>query len=282
MPNNPAKSKPDVLPKSSVIYLEALVVILLASIIMVLQKGSFQPRELLTYQSILTIGGSLSVWFVNRFILEKILQSRIESDRITRFLPFELLAASILATSIVYVIYYFIISYINQSSFILVNFLIGLSLTIGLSLLIVVLYLGNHIWKSWWSDGEFLFHKAVETVDDSHPKDFITIENPKGTLNLDLNKVMYFTSESKIVFLVDSSNKKWITQYNLAELEKILDGRYFRLNRSILVSRQVISQIKKLPNHRLLVTIGHLNNNHFETISRYRSTRFKQWFHDTQ
>jgi hypothetical protein len=51
------------------------------------------------------------------------------------------------------------------------------------------------------------------------------------------------------------------------------------LNRRILVSRPVISQIKKLPNHRLLATIGESNESHNETISRYKSTRFKQWFH---
>ena len=101
-------------------------------------------------------------------------------------------------------------------------------------------------------------------------------------MNVDLNEVGYFISESKMVFLVDRSGKKWITQYNLSELEKIVDSKFFRLNRRIMVSRQIISHIKKLPNHRLFVTIGDSNEGHYETISRYKSTKFKQWFHSAQ
>ncbi len=244
-----------------------------------LQYGSIEYTVLLSYHAFLTILGSLCVWFVNRFTLEHILQSRIESNKITRYLPFELLAASVTVTSIIYVVVYFIFSYLEGMSFVLANFLQGFLLTIGLSLLIVMLYVGSQVWKSWWSDGEFLFRTNDKGQGKSVSKDFITIKNSRRTVIHDLQKVRYFISESKIVFLVDTSGKKWITQYNLSELEKTLDGRYFRLNRRILVSHQNISHIKKLPNHRLLVTIGQSNESHYETISRYKSTRFKQWFH---
>ena len=146
----------------------------------------------------------------------------------------------------------------------------------------MIFYAGIQIWKSWWSDGEFFFRAKDNERPENDSQDFITIKNSRGTVNHDLQKVLYFISESKIAFLVDTSGKKWMTQYNLSELENILDGRYFRLNRRILVSRPVISQIKKLPNHRLLVTIGQSNESHNETISRYKSTRFKQWFHSAQ
>jgi len=279
MSETPANRKTRAWPLSGAIYVETVVVILTAMFALFLQYGSIDYTVLLSYHSVFTIVAFLCVWFVNKYTLENILQSRIESNKITQYLPFELMAASFVVTSIIYVFAFLIFSYVNELSFELASFLQGFAVTIGLSLLVVFLYVGRQVWKSWWSDGDFLFQEKGNVRAENDSKDFITIKNSRGTVNLDLQDVLYFISESKIAFLVDTSGKKWITQYNLSELEKILDPRYFRLNRKILVSRQVISQIKKLPNHRLLVTIGQSNESHNETISRYKSTRFKQWFH---
>ncbi len=279
MSETPANRKTDVWPKSGAIYIEAIVVIFIAMFSMFLQYGSVEFTALLSYHAFLTIIASLCVWFVNRLTLEYILQSRIKSNKVTRYLPFELMMVSILVTSTIYIFAYLIFSYLEESNFVLANFLQGFSITIGLGLLIAVLYVSSQVWESWWSDGEFLFRPNDNGQAESVSKDFITIKNSRRTVIHDLREVRYFISESKIVFLVDTSGKKWITQYNLSELEKTLDGRYFRLNRRILVSRQIISHIKKLPNHRLLVTIGQSKEGHNETISRYKSTRFKQWFH---
>ncbi len=282
MSETPANRKTGAWPISGTIYIEAVIVILTAMFALFLQYGSIDYTVLLSYHSVFTIVAFLCVWFVNKYTLENILQSRIESNKITQYLPFELMAASFVVTSIIYVIFYPIFIYLNILSFVLAKFLQGLFVTCGLSLLIVIFYAGIQIWKSWWSDGEFLFRAKNNERPQKDSQDFITIKNSRGTVNHDLRKVLYFISESKIAFLVDTSGKKWMTQYNLSELENILDGRYFRLNRRILVSRPVISQIKKLPNHRLLVTIGQSNESHNETISRYKSTRFKQWFHSAE
>ena len=280
MPEAPANRETDVWPKNrTTYYIETVVIILMAMFSMFLQYGRLDSTVLLSAQLGVRIFGSLCLWFANRFTLEYILQSRIDSNRITQFLPLELTVASVTVTSIIYVIFYPIFIYLNILSFVLAKFLQGLFVTCGLSLLIVIFYAGSQVWQSWWSDGEFLFRAKDNERPENDSQDFITIKNSRGTVNHDLREVLYFISESKIAFLVDTSGKKWMTQYNLSELENILDGRYFRLNRRILVSRPVISQIKKLTNHRLLVTIGQSNESHNETISRYKSTRFKQWFH---
>ena len=268
-----ANIKTDVWPKNGTIYIEIVVIIILAVLIQFLQTGSIE------HTIFLRILGSLSVWFANKFVLGRILQSRIDSNKITQYLPFELTVASVIVTSIIYIIFYSIFIYTGELTFAPTNFLQGFSVTIGLSLLIVIFYAASQIWQSWWSDGEFLFRVKDNERPENDSQDFITIKNSRETVNHDLKEVLYFISESKIAFLVDTSGKKWMTQYNLSELENILDGRYFRLNRRILVSRPVVSQIKRLPNHRLLVTIGQSNENHIETISRYKSTRFKQWYH---
>ena len=265
-------------PKGSRIYIETVVIILLAILSMSLERGRLDSTVLLSPQLVVRIAGSLCIWFANKFILDYILQSRIDSNKVSQFLPFEMTIASVAMTSIIYLVFYPILLHLNDLKFLWVKFFYGLFVTSGLSLLIVIFYAGMHIWRSWWRDGEFLFRIKKNRQAENEWKDFITIKNSRETVNIDLTKVHYFISEFKIVFLIDSSGKKWITQYNLSELEKSLDERFYRLNRRILVSRQIISHIKKLPNHRLLVTLGEANESHKETISRYKSTRFKKWF----
>ena len=264
-------------PKGGSVYLEIAAIILLAIVSMSLQHNRIDFGLLLSPQLGVRIIGSLCVWFGNKFVLDRILQSRIDSNKVSKFLPFEMTVASIAVTSIIYIVFYPILLYQNGWSFVWAKFFKGLFITSGLSLFIVIFYAGLHIWNSWWSDGEFIFGLSKKEESENEWKDFITIENSRETVNINLNEVGYFLSEFKVVFLVDASGKKWITQYNLSELENSLDDRFFRLNRRALVSRPIISHVKKLPNHRLLVTIGDFKENHTETISRYKSTRFKQW-----
>ena len=225
-----------------------------------------------------TIIGSICVWFANRFVLEYILQARIDANKVTQFLPLELTVASIAVTAFLYVVFYPVFVYLNDWSFEFARFLPGLFVSCGLSLLIVIVYAGSQIWISWWSDGEFLFRPQGLKHPERDTQEVISIKNSKGSSLQNLAQVAYVISESKVVFLVDIAGNKRTTQYNLGELEKLVGGRYFRLNRKILVNRKVISQVKKLPNHRLLVTIGPAEEGHHETVSRYKSTRFRQWF----
>lgn len=277
MSETPAERKTGIWPKGRATYIETALVILLAVVSMSLQYGRFDSVLLLSPELWVRILGSLCIWFANKFTLDYMLQSRIDSNRVSQFLPLEMTLASVAVTSIVYFVFYPILVFLNDWDFIWAKFVQGLFNTASLSLLIVIFYAGIHIWQSWWNDGEFLFRKKDSRQAESEWKDFIAIKYPGGTVNVGLNEVRYFVSEFKMVFLVDASGNKRVTQYNLSELEKILDDRFFRLNRRILVTRQVISHVKKLPNHRLLVTIGQLNGGHQEPISRYKSARFKQW-----
>ena len=265
--------------KNKTTCVQTLFILLVVLYSLFLQHGRLNSTILINSHSILTLIGSLCVWFANKFVFEQIFQSKIEANKISKGLPFELLTASVIVTSIIYIVFYSLIVYMKEAEFSLTKFLQGFSGTIGLSLLIMMFYLGGQLWASWWSDGKFLFEKRYKKEVDSRLKNSITIKYSKGQAKFDLKDVRYFMSKSKIVFLVDKSGKKWMTQYNLSELEKILDDAFFRLNRRIMVSRQVISHIKKLPNHRLMVTINNSEEGHTETISRYKSTKFKHWYH---
>lgn len=279
MPEIASNKKPVNRNRIAPIYVEALMVIIVALFIVTLQFGSIKFSNYLTFHAFFTVMASLSVWFINRWVSETILLSRLKANKITRQLPFVLLGASIVVTSIIYLLIFLVYSYVEKLDFIWSHFLQGYSMTIGLSLLVVTIYVGGQIWESWWSDEEFLFQSRDSKKEGTQDKQSIIIKDSRKTTSIELGEIRYFFSESKIVFLVDANEKKWITQYTLSELESKLGDRFFRLNRSIVVCREHISQIKKLPNHRLLVTIGDPKGNHHETISRYRSTRFKHWFY---
>jgi hypothetical protein len=187
--------KIDLWPKNwTIYYIETVFIILLAMFSMLLQYGKLDFILLLSPQLGLRIIGSLCIWFANRFTLEYILQSRIDSNKLSQFLPFELTIASLAVISISYLIFYPVISYLNDSSYVLANFLQGLFMTSGLSLLIVIFYAGIHIWKSWWSDGEFLFRARYGQGTEKNSLDFIMVNNSRGTVKHDLLEVRYFIS----------------------------------------------------------------------------------------
>ncbi|WP_445383625.1 LytTR family DNA-binding domain-containing protein [Robiginitalea sp. IMCC43444] len=264
-------------PKGRAVYIETVFIIFLAIVSMALQYGRLDSHILLSLELWIRILGSLSIWFANKFTLDYMLQSRIDSNTVSQFLPFEMTIASVAVTAIVYFVFYPILLYLQDWDFVWAKFLQGLFITAGLSLLIVIFYAGVHIWHSWWNDGEFLFRKKDGRQAEREWKDYITIGNSAASINIDLKEVYYFISEFKVVFVVDVSGNKRATEYTLSELENGLGDQFFRLNRRILVSRQSISHIKKLPNHRLLVTIGPPDSMLQEPVSRYKSTRFKQW-----
>lgn len=265
-------------PKSWRIYLiESLSIILLALISLSLQNGRFDLSIVFSNYTLLSIVGSLCLWFTTRVVLDRLLQARINANRVTQYLPFELTIASIVVTTLIYLVFYPIFILLTDLDFEVANFLRGLFATCAFSLLIVILYAGSQVWMSWWSDGEFLFKARDEIPLERKSENYITLEHSKGSIKYDLGDVAYFFSESKIAFLVDATGRKRMTQFALSELEEILGDRFFRLNRKTLVSRGVISEIEKLPNHRLLVSVSNADSVIKESVSRYKSTRFKQW-----
>ncbi len=265
-------------PKHQAIYyLECLTIAILVLLSRALQHGSFDTSVWINLQSGITIVGSCCAWFANRLVLEYLLQSRINNNKVTKTLPLVLTVASLGITAAVYLVFYSIFVLSNLIVFDVAKLLQGLFISCGLSLLFVAFYAISQIWQSWWSDGASLFKQPEKQPIQNTISNSILLKTSKETIQFNLKDIGYFISESKIVFLVDTTGKKWLTQYNLGELEDQLSGGFFRINRKILVSRQVISQIKKLPNHRLLVTIGADQQNATQTISRYKSTKFKQW-----
>ena len=159
MSEAPADRKTGIWPKGRAIYVETVLVILLAIVSMSLQYGRIDSVILLSLELWVRILESLCIWFANKFTLDYLLQSRSDSNKVSQFLPFQMTLASVAVTSIIYFIFYPVLLYLSDWKFIWANFLQGLFIASGLSLLFVIFDPGIHIWQSWWNDGEFLFRK---------------------------------------------------------------------------------------------------------------------------
>ncbi len=83
MPETPAIRKVKMWPKGNAIYVETVVIIFLAIVSMSLQYSKFDSTILLSPELGIRIIGSLCIWFGNIFTLDHLLQSRIDSDKVS-------------------------------------------------------------------------------------------------------------------------------------------------------------------------------------------------------
>lgn len=92
-----------------------------------------------------------------------------------------------------------------------------------------------------------------------------------------VGEVYYFYSEDKITFLMTSSGKKFIVDYTLDEVEKMLDPEtFFRLNRKYISAVDAIKAVYTYSNSRLKIQLDQCVDNDI-LISREKVQPFKTW-----
>lgn len=88
----------------------------------------------------------------------------------------------------------------------------------------------------------------------------------------------FFFGENKIVWLRHQNGRKYPVDYNLEQLEDILDPQYFfRLNRQYITSIGVIKDVVSYSNSRLKVTLREPMNTDDILVSREKVEAFKMW-----
>jgi len=87
--------------------------------------------------------------------------------------------------------------------------------------------------------------------------------------------ILFFVSEDNATVLVNKENKKFIINYSLDTLEKLLDPSvFFRINRKYIIH---ISSITKMEiSLRNRIDIFFQKDNH-ELVSRVKTRSFKEW-----
>ncbi|MEI7736488.1 MAG: LytTR family DNA-binding domain-containing protein [Ferruginibacter sp.] len=91
------------------------------------------------------------------------------------------------------------------------------------------------------------------------------------------NEIHHFETKESVSFLVTNKGKKYIVEYTLDQLEKILPPQdFFRINRKIIIHIQAIEKVKTYFNSRLSVVTSKLDND-AQIVSRERVIDFKRW-----
>ncbi len=90
----------------------------------------------------------------------------------------------------------------------------------------------------------------------------------------------YFYTENKANFLITKDNKRYAIDYNLDQLEELLDPKkFFRINRQFIIGFHSITEMFTYSKSRVLINLNPPSK--LETIvSTERSGAFKAWLDD--
>lgn len=168
--------------------------------------------------------------------------------------------------TIIYIpIYYFLVRFKN-GDYEFYYLFTGLSLTLLLSSLGVIVVFAKDIYK---------LHR-LKTISGK-----INIKKDGKSLLVSFDEVAYIYSENKIVYLVKLDGSTIITDFTLNEVEdQINDHLFFRANRQTILHFQSVEQLKSIENGKLEVTLKHgifVKDKYQIIVSRYKKKLFEKW-----
>lgn len=97
-------------------------------------------------------------------------------------------------------------------------------------------------------------------------------------LSIKLTDIVMFYTESKIVYLIDKNEKKYIVDRTLNELEEELDSSlFFRANRQYIINLNFVKCYKAYEKVKLQVDLNISERNHSIIISQLTAPYFRKW-----
>lgn len=121
-----------------------------------------------------------------------------------------------------------------------------------------------------------LIESAMEMMTKQYKERFVVkIGDHIKTVNT--RDALYFYSQEKATFLQVAENKRYIIDYTLEEVERLLDPKeYFRINRKYLVQLGAVKDIIAYSNSRLRLIL--IDSDEMDVIvSRDKVQAFKKW-----
>jgi DNA-binding LytR/AlgR family response regulator len=95
--------------------------------------------------------------------------------------------------------------------------------------------------------------------------------------SISIENIYYFYSEDRFIFFRTRENQKFLVDYRIEELEKMLDpATFFRVNRSFLISIHAIDQVYPYYGNRLKLQVP-LSTPKEIIVSRDRVSDFRAW-----
>lgn len=125
------------------------------------------------------------------------------------------------------------------------------------------------------------YKKLEEALMMNHKKNRFLVQLGDTYHHIDTVDIAYFYSEDKVVFLHTFSGKRYIVDYTLTQIEKLLDDKlFFRVSRNCIANIKSISRIAKYFNARLKLAFKP-ECPHDILVSRERVSDFLKWIDDT-
>ena len=96
-------------------------------------------------------------------------------------------------------------------------------------------------------------------------------------LSIPVNQIAYFFSEERFIFFRTFDGQKFLLEYRMDQLEKILSpDMFFRINRSFIISLSTVKEIHSFFGNRLKLFLTPAADKEV-IVSRKRVSEFKEW-----
>lgn len=121
------------------------------------------------------------------------------------------------------------------------------------------------------------YRKLEEALMSNCKKNRFLIQKGDAYHYVETSDIAFFYSEEKVVFLHTFSDKRYIVDYTLEQIEQLLDERtFFRVSRNCIANINSIRKISKYFNSRLKLSFQP-ECPHEVLISRVRVPDFLKW-----
>jgi len=121
------------------------------------------------------------------------------------------------------------------------------------------------------------YKKLEEALIGNCKKNRFLIQKGDTYHYIETTETAFFYSEDKVVFLHTFSDKRYIVDYTLDQIERMLDGRsFFRVSRNCIANIRSINKISRFFNSRLKLTFQP-ECPHEVLVSRVRVSDFLKW-----
>ena len=121
---------------------------------------------------------------------------------------------------------------------------------------------------------------VLELQNQFQPKEYrrrFLVKHVQKLVSVEVDAISYFFSEERISFFKTPDDKQFIVDYNMDELEELLDPAcFFRISRSFIISIKSVNQISDYFGHRLALRLQP-NFNKESIVSREKVQAFKVW-----
>lgn len=133
----------------------------------------------------------------------------------------------------------------------------------------------DDIKKMFEDDLRFVFSKQI--LQNQTYKERFLIKFGRRLLPIDISEIAYFMAKNKLVFLVTNEQKKYSINFSLAELETMVDPKYFfRINRQYLAHINSIKELEPYFKGQVVVKLIPSSDDNI-IVSRDKTPELKEW-----